>query len=154
MDVCHFLGNVAKKKKRASVGTLMTAWAFFLFSKIGFYLLVNFSVTIRTEKQTFNNELGHYLLTKSSYYWKLWVFGCKLLYLEWVGNGALWYSSGNCVWLGHFVVQQKLKKHCNQLYLFKNILKSHWTWTSYTKSSIKILLASNKKGHPWKWKAY
>ena len=26
--------------------------------------------------------------------------GCKLLYLEWMGNGALLYSTGNWVWLG------------------------------------------------------
>ena len=25
------------------------------------------------------------------------VFGCKLLYLEWMGNVALLYSAGNCV---------------------------------------------------------
>ena len=38
--------------------------------------------------------------------------GCKLLHLEWMGNGALLYSTGNCVWLGHFDVQKRLKKHC------------------------------------------
>ena len=37
--------------------------------------------------------------------------------------GALLYSTENCVWLGHFVVQQKLKKHCKStifyfIYLF------------------------------------
>ena len=40
------------------------------------------------------------------------VFGCKLLQVEWMGNEALLYTTGNCVGLGHFVVQQKLKKHC------------------------------------------
>ena len=25
------------------------------------------------------------------------VFGCKLLHLEWMGDGALLYSTGNCV---------------------------------------------------------
>ena len=25
------------------------------------------------------------------------VLGCKVLYLEWMGNGALLYSTGNCV---------------------------------------------------------
>ena len=33
-------------------------------------------------------------------------FGCKLLYLE----CSSLYSTGNCVRLGHFTVQQKLKK--------------------------------------------
>ena len=27
----------------------------------------------------------------------LGVFGCKLLYLEWMGNGTLLYSTGGCV---------------------------------------------------------
>ena len=31
--------------------------------------------------------------------------GCKLLYLEWMGSGALLHSTGKCVLLGHFVVQ-------------------------------------------------
>ena len=38
--------------------------------------------------------------------------GCKLLHLEWMGSGALLYSTGHCVSLGHFAVQQNLKKHC------------------------------------------
>ena len=39
-------------------------------------------------------------------------FGCKLLYLECMGNGILLYSPGKWVWLGHFVVGQTLMKHC------------------------------------------
>ena len=27
----------------------------------------------------------------------VWAFRCKLLYLEWVGNGALLFSTGNCM---------------------------------------------------------
>ena len=42
----------------------------------------------------------------------LGIFGCKPLYLEWMGNGALLYSMGDCVRLGPFDVQHKLKKHC------------------------------------------
>ena len=29
--------------------------------------------------------------------WELGVGGCKLLYLEWMGNGVLVCSTGNCV---------------------------------------------------------
>ena len=40
--------------------------------------------------------------------WDGWAFGgilgYKLLYLEWMGNGTLLYSTGKCVLLGHFVV--------------------------------------------------
>ena len=40
------------------------------------------------------------------------VFGCKLLYLKWMGNGTLQDSTaqGNVCARGHIVVQQKLKK--------------------------------------------
>ena len=40
------------------------------------------------------------------------VRGCKQLHMEWMDNSVLLYSTGNCVWLGHFSVPQKLKKHC------------------------------------------
>ena len=43
------------------------------------------------------------------------VFGCK--HLEWMDNGALLYSTGNCALLGHFAIQQKLKKHCKSTVL-------------------------------------
>jgi len=44
--------------------------------------------------------------------WAFWGFGrCKLLYVERMGNRILLYSIGKCVWLGHFVVQQNLRKH-------------------------------------------
>ena len=42
-------------------------------------------------------------------------FGCKLLYLEWMGNGALLYSTGKYVWFGHFALQPNLKKHCKSI---------------------------------------
>ena len=29
--------------------------------------------------------------------WQRGVLGCKLLYLEWMGNGALLYITGKCV---------------------------------------------------------
>ena len=45
-------------------------------------------------------------------------FRSKLLYLEWIGNAALLYSTGNSVLLGHFAVQQKLKKHCKSTVIF------------------------------------
>ena len=51
------------------------------------------------------------------------VLGYKLLYLEWMGNGALLYSTGNSVWLGYFSVQQKLINIINQLYF--NFKKSN-----------------------------
>ena len=35
------------------------------------------------------------------------VGGCKLLHLEWMGNGVLLYSTANYVLLDHFAVQQK-----------------------------------------------
>ena len=57
---------------------------------------------------------------------------CKLLYIEWINNNVLLYSTGNYilypvinhngkeyekeyiyVYLSHFVVQQKLTQHCN-----------------------------------------
>ena len=41
----------------------------------------------------------------------------KLLHLEWMGSGALLYSTGHCVSLGHFAVQQNLKKHCESTIL-------------------------------------
>ena len=40
------------------------------------------------------------------------VLGCMLLYLEQMGKGGLLCFRGNCVWLGYFAVQWKLKKHC------------------------------------------
>ena len=45
--------------------------------------------------------------------------GCKLSYLEWIGNGVLLYFTGNCKWLDLFVVQQKLKKYCKSTVLKK-----------------------------------
>ena len=33
---------------------------------------------------------------------------CKCLYSECMGSEALLYSAGNCVWLGHFAVPEKL----------------------------------------------
>ena len=42
-----------------------------------------------------------------------------VLYLEWMGGGALLYSTGNCVWLGYFAVQQKLKKYCKSTIMLK-----------------------------------
>ena len=45
------------------------------------------------------------------------IFGCKLLHLEWMGNGDLLYGTGNCVRLGHFAVQQELKKYCTSTIL-------------------------------------
>ena len=33
-------------------------------------------------------------------------FGYKLLYLEWMGSGALLYSTGNCVSLGPFAARR------------------------------------------------
>ena len=44
-------------------------------------------------------------------------WGCKLLYLEWMGNVPLLYGTGKCVWLGHSDVQQNLKKHCKSTIL-------------------------------------
>lgn len=35
----------------------------------------------------------------------------KVLHLEWMGNEALMYSTGQCVRLGNYSVQQKVKKH-------------------------------------------
>ena len=35
---------------------------------------------------------------------EFWVGRCKLLHLEWMGSGALLYSTGNYVWLGHFAI--------------------------------------------------
>ena len=35
------------------------------------------------------------VMKKTVIYFGVW--GCKLLYLEWMGNGALLYSTGNCV---------------------------------------------------------
>ena len=63
------------------------------------------------------------------------VFGGKLLYLEWMVNGALWYSTGNCVWLSHFAEEQKLKKHYNQPNFNKKKLK-----TKLKKSEKKVLI--------------
>lgn len=68
------------------------------------------------------------------------VGGCRLLPLEWVGDGVLVEhreldlvsgknlkgkkkkQNNRCKWLGHCAVQQKLKEHCNrnQLYCNKN----------------------------------
>ena len=45
----------------------------------------------------------------------LGVFGCKMLYLERMGNEILLYSIGKCVCLGHFVVQQNLTKQCKSI---------------------------------------
>ena len=47
------------------------------------------------------------------------VGGCKLLHLDWMGNGVLPYSTGDCVWLGNFAAQQKLKKRCKSNLLWK-----------------------------------
>ena len=44
-------------------------------------------------------------------------FRYMLLYLEWMGNGALLYSTGKCVWLGHLAAQENLKKHCKSTIL-------------------------------------
>ena len=44
-------------------------------------------------------------------------YGCKLLYLECMGNGTLLYSTGKCVLLGYFAVQQNLTKHCKSIIL-------------------------------------
>lgn len=41
------------------------------------------------------------------------VGGRKLLHLSCLGNGALLHSTGNCVWLGHFAAQQKLRNTVN-----------------------------------------
>ena len=39
--------------------------------------------------------------------WDGWAFkgffGWKLLYLKWIGSGALLYNTGKCVWIGHFI---------------------------------------------------
>ena len=48
--------------------------------------------------------------------WDGWAFlgffACRLLHLEWMGNGILLYSTGKYVCLGHFAVQRNLMKHC------------------------------------------
>ena len=48
--------------------------------------------------------------------WDGWIFGGffggKCSYLEQIGNGILPKSTGKCVRLGHFFVQQNLMKHC------------------------------------------
>ena len=46
------------------------------------------------------------------------VSGWELEHLEWLGNGVLQYSTMNCVWLGHFAVQEKLKRHCKSSVLY------------------------------------
>jgi len=62
--------------------------------------------------------------------------GCKLLYLKWMGNGALLYSTGKCVWLGHFAVQQNLKKHCKSTIILKNKLKNKFNNTLISTKSL------------------
>ena len=37
--------------------------------------------------------------------------------LQRMGNEALLYSTGNCVWLGHTAVQENLRKHCRSTIL-------------------------------------
>ena len=46
------------------------------------------------EEQTWSSQVG------KGREWDIWafggVFGCKLLFLEWIGNGVLLYSTGKC----------------------------------------------------------
>ena len=49
----------------------------------------------------------------------------KLFYLEWMGSGALTCNTGNCVCLGHFAVQQKLKKRKSTIIKRENANITH-----------------------------
>ena len=83
--------------------------------------------------------------------WEFGISRCKLLYIGWINNKVLLYSTGNyiqypvvnhmyicnkqcvcvcvcvCVYLNHFVVQQKLTQHCKSTILqWKIFLKIRW----------------------------
>ena len=47
----------------------------------------------------------------------VWGLGYKLLNLRWMGNRGLLYRTSNCVLLGYFAAQLKLKKHCKSTIL-------------------------------------
>ena len=49
--------------------------------------------------------------------WAVWGFLMQTDIFGVNGSGALLYSTGNWVWLGHIAVQQKLKKHCQSTIL-------------------------------------
>jgi len=62
--------------------------------------------------------------------WDGWVV--QGLIFEMDGQRALLYSTGNCVWLGHFAVQQKLKKDCKSTIPKQNKIKM-WFFTNKCK---------------------
>ena len=46
-------------------------------------------------------------------------FGCKLIYLEWMGNRALLYSTGNCV-IGSLCYTREIEEALSINYSLKN----------------------------------